>query len=358
MEKLLMPKDYYGDLAIDKNASQDEIKKSYRKLALQCHPDKNPDDKQSEQKFKKISQAYEVLSDQQKRKNYDMFGTSQFDNGFNWSNFTHGFEFNDMFSNFFNRMRGFSFNQNQQHAQPQQFVRAAEIQMTLEEMYLGVNKTFQFEIMSSCETCGGTGAENKDMITCDLCNGSGYVTQIQTQGFMTVQHTSGCNKCSGTGKIAKVLCNQCSGNKYIPKNISINANLPKGILPNSRVVIFKDNINTIYGDIRIIPNQNYELFLQQNRSISVKTHLKISFYQSVAGTKKELLYFGNQNIIIQIPQGTVSTQEIVIQGKGMPNLNNDYGNLIVIIDVIPIKYSELNTQQKKALYLFNNKEKI
>lgn len=108
--------------------------------------------------------------------------------------------------------------------------------------------------MLQCEPCEGTGAENKEVIMCDLCNGSGYITQIQTRGFMTVQHTAGCNKCSGTGKIAKVVCSQCSGNKHIPKNLAVNVNLPKGILPNSRVIVFKDNINTVYGDIRVIPN--------------------------------------------------------------------------------------------------------
>ncbi len=284
-----------------------------------------------------------------------MFGTSQFDNGFNWSNFTHGFEFSDIFGNFFNRMNEFSFRQNQQ---PQYFIKTNEIQISLEEMYLGTNKTFQFEIMSQCEACCGTGAENNELIICDLCNGSGRVSQTSTRGFMTIQQISTCGKCTGTGKIAKNICKKCSGNKYIPKFLTINITLPKGILPESQIVIFKDNINIIYGNIKLIPNQNYELFLQPNNLISVKTHLQISFYESVKGIEKELLYFGNQKIPIKIPQGTVSNQEIIIQNKGMPNLNNNYGNLIVVIDVIPIKYSQLNKQQKEALQVFNNKEKL
>ena len=355
-------KDYYSILQISKNASADQIKKKYRQLALKYHPDKNSSE-QAEQKFKQISQAYQVLSDPQKKQKYDVYGTSDFDQaGFNWSNFTHGFQFQDLFSQIFGGFgrspfgNPFNHHQNRRHTSAIQ-KRTSTIQMNiaLQQMYVGASKTVQIDIQKKCSSCNGTGAKNQKIKQCDICQGVGQIVTMQQLGNMTIQHAVPCLSCAGTGQIAQQNCQTCNGSKVIQQKLQVNFKMPAGVFPGAAMSIYNDQLNTVNIKFSLIEHDKYKIQFTDNK-IDIHTIQEISLYDSICGKQIQLQYLNNQKVKIQIKEGVQSNDTIIIPNKGIVNVYNPElrGDLKIKIHVKPIKYSELNKQQQYKLQEFFN----
>ncbi|HQQ68136.1 MAG TPA: DnaJ domain-containing protein, partial [Candidatus Cloacimonadota bacterium] len=214
-------RDYYEVLGVDKNADEGTIKKAYRKLAMQYHPDKNPDNKEAEEKFKEASEAYEVLSDKEKKQLYDQYGhagvESQFGaGGFSWDNFTHRNDLNDIFGDGFSSIfetlfgggfGGRSSGRSSNRGEDLQI----ELSLTLKEIATGTEKKIKISTKEVCDKCGGTGSADSQVETCSQCRGTGQVRQVRQSLFGQMQTVSECPSCRGEGKIIKNKCSKCYG---------------------------------------------------------------------------------------------------------------------------------------------------
>lgn len=227
-------RDYYEVLGVSRQAGEDEIKKSYRKLALKYHPDRNPGDKEAEEKFKEAAEAYEVLRDQQKRQIYDAYGHEGL-RGSGFSGFSGGFE--DIFSSFGDIFQDFfSFNLGGQ-SRPRTAARPGddllyELKLTFEEAVFGTEKEVRINILGTCEACNGTGAEpgTKEAV-CPMCKGSGQV--VQNQGFFRI--STACARCQGTGKILTSPCKVCEGQGRVRREKLVHVKVPAGVDSGTRL---------------------------------------------------------------------------------------------------------------------------
>jgi len=231
-----MPKDYYKILGVSEKAGADEIKRSYKELAKKYHPDLHKGDKEKEEKFKEINEAYRVLSDEKLKANYDRFGSAESPGGFQGG--TSGFDFrefdfsdlNDIFGDFG------SFFGSSETSRGRRASRARKgadlyhgIEITLEEAAAGVTKSFILEKNEECEACSGTGAENGEFRTCDVCRGTGYVQSTRRTPFGIFSTSGPCRKCGGAGKIADKQCRECGGTGTVSRRKKIDVSIPAGI---------------------------------------------------------------------------------------------------------------------------------
>ncbi len=235
-------RDYYEILGVNKNASADEIKKSYRKLAMQYHPDRNPGDKKAEASFKEASEAYETLKDEQKRAAYDRYG-HQANNGYGGQSggggFDGGFDFNDIFSNFSDifgeRSSGGRKKSSSQRGSDIRY----NLTISLEEAFNGTNTEISFNIPCKCDVCNGSGAKNNEKAsTCTTCNGHGKVRS--QQGFFIVERA--CTSCNGSGQIIKNPCKNCNGEGRTSRKKTLSVKIPAGVEEDSRIKISNDEI--------------------------------------------------------------------------------------------------------------------
>ena len=226
-------RDYYEVLGVSKSATQDEIKKAYRKLAMKYHPDRNKEPG-AEEKFKEINEAYEVLSDEQKRKTYDQFGFAGMDGAFGQGGFSgQGFSdfggFEDIFSSFFGGS-GFGSSRRASNAPRPGQDRYIQIRVDFMDAIMGKTETIPLEVDEQCDHCKGTGAESpSDITTCSRCNGNGYIVTSQQSLFGMVQQQSVCPDCRGTGKRVTRKCRKCGGMGYEHKRIKVDVKIPAGI---------------------------------------------------------------------------------------------------------------------------------
>ncbi len=225
-------KDYYKILGIEKNASQEEIKKAFRQFARKYHPDVNQGNKDAEEKFKEINEAFQVLGDEKKKVQYDNLGSSAFSsqekNGF----YSQRPDFEDLFSDFgfgdiFNIFNKGRYNKTEDYLEGADL--RYDLEITLEEAFYGVKKTFEIPIHEICNKCKGLGAEEKYLKECDKCDGSGKIKILRRQGFTQFVSLSRCDKCNGHGKIATKYCDNCKGKGKIEKNQMIEIKIPKGV---------------------------------------------------------------------------------------------------------------------------------
>ncbi|MFQ3574571.1 MAG: molecular chaperone DnaJ [Thermodesulfovibrionales bacterium] len=336
-------KDYYATLGVDRNASQDEIKKAFRQLALKYHPDRNQGNKEAEEKFKEINEAYSCLSDPDKRNHYDRFGTVD---GFNGqggfgagTTFTTIFE--DLFEDFFGGFTGRS-------ARP---TRGSDLKydltITLEEAAFGIEKKITIPRLQDCPVCHGTGAEpGTTPITCPQCKGTGNV-RFQ-QGFFSVSKT--CSRCYGTGSIITNPCKECKGSKKVKVYKELNIKIPAGVDTNSRLKVTGAGDAGDYGgppgDLYVIIYvKEHEIFKRQG--IDVYCEVPISFTKAVFGGEINVVTLnGEQNL--KIPAGTSSGTTFRLKGKGIPKLGTyQRGDQIVTVFIdVPKK---LNQRQKELL---------
>ncbi|KAF0182413.1 MAG: molecular chaperone DnaJ [Nitrospirae bacterium] len=340
-------KDYYKILGVERTASQDELKKAFRQLALKYHPDRNPGDKESEDKFKEANEAYSVLSDPEKRAHYDRFGTADGigQGGFGQGGSPFGDIFEDIFDDFFGAFGG------QRRQRP---TRGADLRynmtITLEEAAFGIEKEIKIPRWQTCESCSGSGSEpGKQAETCPNCKGSGNV-RFQ-QGFFSVSKT--CGKCHGAGKIITSPCSKCRGEGKVRVQRDISVKIPAGVDVGSRLRLSGEgdfgSSGGPPGDLYIVLDvEEHRVF--KRHGLDVWCEAPISFPTAVFGAEIEVPTL-NGTAKIKIPASTGSGKEFHIKGRGIPKLGTNHrGDQIVSVFIdVPKKLSD---RQKELLQEF------
>jgi len=345
-------KDYYKILGVDKNASQEEIKKAFRHLARKYHPDVAGKD--SEEKFKEINEAFQILSDPQKRAQYDQFGHAAFKPedfaGFRWPDFDDLFrdfgfgDIFDVFSGFKGRMkRG-----------PEQGADLKyDLKITLEDAFYGRTDKIEVPVSVICKACEGTGAEHGSLKSCPKCNGAGEIRRVQKSAFAQIININTCNKCGGSGKITEKLCRACDGVGRIKKTKKIEIKVPKGVSSGSYLRIAGQgeagHNGGPPGDLYVVINiKPHPIFDRHENDLFCET--TISLGQAIFGGEIEVPTINNK-AKLKIPAGTQSHTIFRLKNQGMPDLHTHKrgDQLVKIVVRIPGK---LNRDQKKLLKEF------
>lgn len=344
-------RDYYDVLGVHKNASEAEIKKAFRKVAIQYHPDKNPGDTVAEEKFKEASEAYEVLSDAQKRAQYDQYGHAGMGGGgFNGGGFGFGAgsPFGDVFGDIFGDIFGGGGARRSQGRRGDDLLYNLEIKF--EEAAFGCDKSIEIPYDKRCETCSGSGAKpGTEAKTCPSCKGSGQVRY--QQGFFSVSKP--CGQCHGEGKIIEEPCPSCKGKGSVKDHKTLSVKIPAGVETGSRLKLRGEGGQGVKG------GQNGDLFvaisvadhpLFEREDTNVICQLPISFTQAALGCELEVPTLDGP-VSMKIPAGTQSGKTYRLRGKGIPSLQGyGRGDQMVIVKVeTPIN---LNKRQKELLEEF------
>ena len=341
-----MARDYYEILGVNKNATDTEIKKAYRVLAMKYHPDKNPDDKEAAEKFREATEAYEVLSDAEKRSQYDRFGRVFDDNNMGGFSSGGGSMFDDLLGDVFSEFFGGS-GRSSRSKRP---TRGSGIEMTqdisFEESVFGVETELDIKKSQNCSRCDGTGAEPGGLKTCDTCHGSGTFTQ--RQGFFSVQ--TPCPKCRGTGNIIKEHCTECSGSgkKKISKKLKVK--IPAGIDDGMVIrVAGEGNAGTNGGPsgdlllhIRVAPHKYFK-----RKKNDLYLELPITVFDAILGCEVEITMLDGSKETVKIKAGTQVGERITLKGKGVPVVQG-YGVGNLYIDLQIMLPTKLSKEQKAA----------
>lgn len=355
-----MKRDYYEILGVSKNASNEEIKRAYRKLALQYHPDRCKDKKAAEENFKEISEAYEVLADEEKRRMYDTYGhmgvSERFSpGGFDWSDFTHFRDIEDMFdTDFFGRdifemffgRGGF----------PRREVREEiryDIDVTLEEVVSGAKKEIETRRTEECKRCNGSGAEpGTEVKTCSVCNGLGQIKNVQVRGFTRLITVDSCRRCNGNGKIITVQCKECNGRGKVRAKKKLLVTIPKGCEDNT-LLRLRDEADS-YIVIHVLPHKIFE----RNGSDLIMT-VPISFSQAALGDDIEVQTINGSKAVVKIPPGTQTHTTFILRGRGLPVFGDrGFGNQIVkVVVVTPKKLTQRERELFKELSEIGGEER-
>lgn len=352
-------KDYYELLGVSKDASASEIKSAFRKLAKKYHPDNK--ETGDEAKFKEIGEAYAVLSDENKRRQYDQFGSAAFDGSNGFGGFDPGdVDLNDILRSVFGggfsggfSSGGFGFddffggstrNTNRARKGKDTLVR---IDLTLEEAAFGIDKEITLNLNDTCENCNGVGGFEEK--TCDYCHGNGYVVTEQRSIFGVMQSQSVCPKCKGSGKTFKKVCEKCSGTGQVRKKKTISVHIPEGVETGHQLRMTGKGESGINGgpngDIYLEINVKESSFYKRDGN-NLYIHMPITITEAILGCKKEVpTIYGN--VMMEIKPGTQNNTKYKLRGKGIKGVNSIMkGDQYVIIDVmIPDKL----TRDQKAL---------
>ncbi len=343
-----MAKDYYQILGVSRNATDEEIKQAYRKLALKYHPDRNPGDKVAEEKFKEINEAYEVLKDPEKRAMYDRFGTVDFNSQTDFD-FTTSTIFEEFFGEGSPFEEFFGFKTKKTRGINGEDLRY-ELEIEFEEAINGCEKTIKIPRLVECPYCNGTGAKNRDaVITCPYCKGSGKIRI--SQGFFSISKT--CDYCGGEGKIIREFCPHCKGKRRIKKEELVKVEIPAGIDTGNRLRLRHKGNSGIGGgrpgDLYIdIIVKEHPIF--KRKGYNLICEVPVSYSKLVLGCEIEIpTLYGKEKI--KIPPGTPSGKVFVLKNKGVPVINSHKrGDLIIKVNVeIPKK---LTKRQKELLLEF------
>ncbi|RMG57506.1 MAG: molecular chaperone DnaJ [Deltaproteobacteria bacterium] len=348
-------KDYYRILGVPRDASLDEIKKAFRKLALKYHPDRNPGDKEAEERFKEINEAYHVLSDPEKRRMYDLYGTtmgSGTSEGFGFSDF--GFNvggFEDIFSEFFGDIFGRSSRSRAQRGADLRY----RLEITFEEAARGAQKEIRFPRQETCPDCGGNGARNGTAVeTCPVCGGRGQVSY--QQGFFSVTRT--CSRCRGEGRTIREYCPRCKGSGTVMREKKITVRIPPGVDNETRLKVRGEGEPGKYGgppgDLYVVISvKPHPLFQREGNNVICE--VPITFPQAALGAEIEIPTLEGKEKL-KIPAGTQTGTEFVLRGKGFPVLNG-YGRGDFVVRVIVEVPKRLTKRQKELLREFENLSK-
>jgi molecular chaperone DnaJ len=350
-------RDYYEVLGLQKGATEEEIKKAFRKMAMKYHPDRNPDDKEAEEKFKEVNEAYAVLSDPDKKSKYDRFGhagvdpnagfggAGGFDGGFG------GFDFSDIFDMFGGGFSGGRRSASRRNGP----TKGRDLQKTLTieftEAVFGCDKEIELNKLVKCKTCNGEGtAPGTQKHTCDACGGTGQVSQVSNTPFGRIQNVTTCSKCGGTGQIIDTPCPDCRGTGSVRKNVKIKISIPAGVDTDSVIPIRGQGEpganggpnGDLYIVINVKPHSTYK-----RRGDDLYLDLPIRFDQAALGAKVSVPGF-NETYSYTIPAGTQTGSNFRLKGKGVKNPRTGrYGDLFVkVIVEIPTK---LSSKEKKAI---------
>ena len=356
-------RDYYEVLGVGKSTPQEAIKKAYRKLALKYHPDKNKGDKTSEEKFKEASEAYHVLSNKERRQNYDQFGHAAFDGtggrgGFANFDFTNAFSDifgSDIFDDFFDGFGGGRRSGKRRQSENRGADLRYDLTISLEDAYSGKKQEIEYSSSEKCDRCNGHGSEpGSSPSECSACDGHGQVRS--NQGFFTVQQT--CPQCGGSGEEISNPCKNCKGigKKQTYKKLSVT--IPKGVDDGTRIRLsdkgeagVKGSSN---GDLYIFINVNsHDIFKRSEENLFFE--FPISIADAALGTVLDVPTIGGGKAKVKIPAGTQTGKQFRLRDKGMPIMRSrDYGDLYIrVITEVPIS---LNKEQKELLEKFRTLE--
>ena len=354
-------RDYYDVLGVQKNASDAEIKKAFRNLAKENHPDSNRGDEGAETRFKEINEAYENLKDPQTRAAYDQFGHAGTQaggmgsggfggGGFSGSGF--GGNFSDIFEDLFGDFAGRSSQNSNQKRQSRGSDLRAEIKIDLKDAYFGATRELVINSLAICDDCDGTGAApGSSRSTCQHCGGSGSVRS--TQGFFTVERT--CSVCNGKGFIIENPCGSCSGSGRVRKKRKLSVNIPRGVDDGTRIRLGGEGEagenGGPAGDLYVFISINDNEFFKRSDA-DLLSEVPIDFVTAALGGQIEVPTPDGKKIRISIPEGCQNNRQFRLKGKGMPVLQtNRLGDLYVEIRVeVPTK---LNEKQKGILKEFS-----
>ena len=354
-------RDYYEVLGVIKSTSPEDIKKAYRKSALKYHPDKNKGDKASENKFKEASEAYHVLSDKKRRKNYDQFGHAAFEGGpgrggfenFDFSQFSTSFS--DIFEDFF---EGFGETRGRRQGRSSSF-RGEDLRydlsISLEDAYHGKKQEINFSSSEKCGRCDGYGGEpGSKPVSCSMCGGQGQVRS--SQGFFTIQQT--CPECSGSGEQISSPCKECRGMGKKQTRKKIFTNIPKGVDDGTRIRLSGKGEAGIKGggngDLYIFVSiEPHSIFQRSEENLFYE--FPISLADATLGTTVEVPTIDGEKAKVKIPAGTQNGKQFRLRGKGMPIIRDkDYGDLYIrAVTEVPVS---LNKEQKNLLEQFKKLE--
>lgn len=356
-------KNFYDVLGVAKTASLDEIKKAYRKLAMKYHPDRNPGNPQAEEMFKQAAEAYEVLSDEKKRANYDQFGHTDFNNMHQGGH--QNMNMDDIFKNFGDIFGGMDFGDIFGQGSSQRRKKTGptpqrghdvihDITISLKEAFLGAKKDVAYYHAFACSECKHQGYKDKsDLVTCPQCKGAGQVRY--QQGFFSVAQA--CHACQGQGFIIKNPCPSCKGQSRKQEYERFSVNIPAGIFDGAELRIAGKGDAGVYtgpsGDlylrVKVTPDKKFQR--QENDLIST---LMLTYPQLVLGCQVEIEHIDGSKIAVKIPKGCPVGEKVIIAGKGFAQLKGKgTGNLVIITQChIPKK---LTAEQKEALELYAQK---
>ena len=351
-------RDYYEVLGVSKTASDDEIKKAFRTLAKKYHPDMHPGDKECEEKFKEAQEAYAVLSDAEKRKQYDQFGHAAFDctgggaGGFDFSGMDMGDIFGDLFGDFFG---GGSRRRTNDGPMKGSNLRTS-VRITFEEAIFGCEKEIEMVLKDECHTCHGTGAKpGTTPETCPKCGGKGKVVFTQQSFFGTVQNVQTCPDCGGSGKIIKDKCPDCRGTGYIASKKKIQVSIPAGIDNGQSVRIREKGEPGINGGprgdllVEVVVSRHPSL---QRQDMNIYSTAQISFAQAALGGEIRI-HTVDGDVLYEVKPGTQTNTRIRLKGKGVPSLRNKSVRGDHYVDLVVQTPTGLSADAKEALRQFD-----
>ena len=351
-------RDYYEVLGVSKTASDDEIKKAFRTLAKKYHPDMHPGDKECEEKFKEAQEAYAVLSDAEKRKQYDQFGHAAFDGtgggagGFDFSGMDMGDIFGDLFGDFFG---GGSRRRTNDGPMKGSNLRTS-VRITFEEAIFGCEKEIEMVLKDECHTCHGTGAKpGTTPETCPKCGGKGKVVFTQQSFFGTVQNVQTCPDCGGSGKIIKDKCPDCRGTGYIASKKKIQVLIPAGIDNGQSVRIREKGEPGINGGprgdllVEVVVSRHPSL---QRQDMNIYSTAQISFAQAALGGEIRI-HTVDGDVLYEVKPGTQTNTRIRLKGKGVPSLRNKSVRGDHYVDLVVQTPTGLSADAKEALRQFD-----
>ena len=366
-------RDYYEVLGVSKTASADEIKKAYKKLALQYHPDRNPDNKEAEEKFKEVAEAYSILSDADKKARYDQFGHAGVEGA--GPDFSGGFgNLNDILNDLFGGAFGGGFGggfggfgggfggqrggQRQQRVYRGRDIRV-RVKLTLEEIAKGVEKEISIEKSVPCHECGGKGAKNSaDIKTCPACNGTGQVQRVVNSFLGQTVTYSTCQQCGGEGKVISNPCRSCGGTGLVRKRETVKVNIPPGVEAGMQLTVqgggHAAKNNGINGDLLVVIEEQEHPNLKRDGNNLYYTKV-VSLPDAILGAEVEVPCLDGP-YKIKVDAGTQSGTVVRLRGKGLPTVNGygGTGDMYVKIAVwIPRK---LNKEEKAVIESLRNNE--
>ena len=354
-------RDYYEVLGVDRGADEATIKKAYRQLAKKYHPDMNPGDKEAEKKFKEASEAYAVLSDAEKRRQYDQFGHAAFEQGGGGAGGFGGFDFNggdmgDIFGDIFGDLFGGGRSRRANNGPMKGANVRTAVRITFEEAVFGCEKQLDLNLKDECTTCHGTGAKpGTSPETCPKCGGKGQVVYTQQSFFGTVQNVQTCPECGGTGQIIKEKCKDCHGTGYIAKRKKISVMIPAGI-DNGQSVRIRDKGEPgtnggPRGDLLVEVNVGRHPIFQR-QDMNIFSTAPITFAQAALGGEMRINTVDGE-VSYEVKPGTQTDTRIRLKGKGVPSLRNKNVRGDHYVTLVVQTPTNLNEEAKKALEAFD-----
>lgn len=352
-----MKQDFYQTLGVSKSASADEIKKAYRKLAMQYHPDRNPGDKEAERKFKEATEAYEVLKDEQKRAAFDQYGHSAFEQGGfggqgqgGGQGGQGGFsDFSDIFNSFGDIFGDLGGGKKKRSAATRGSDVRYNLDITLEEAFSGINKKINFSIATTCGTCSGSGAEgNSKPENCGTCRGAGKV-RVQ-QGFFIVERT--CTSCDGVGQIIKNKCRSCGGQGRVEKEKILSVKIPAGVEDGNRIRLVGEGESGVRGgqtgDLYVFLSiAKHRFFERKGDDISCEIPIKMT--TAALGGSVEIPTIDGTITKLTIPEGTQTNDQFRLRSKGMTVLNSGGRRADMYVKIFVETPVKLTFEQKSLM---------